>query len=444
MNPPVAHPSETSLPPFKLLGEHFTAALIWLILFAAALISIAPALAQGDFLNPRTLAVVHLLTLGVLTTLIFGTLYQFFPGALGIGCRSIRVAHATFAMLQSGTLLLTLGFWIWSPILQLIGWGVLFAAVGGMSWNLLPQRRKAPTGHEVGRYISLGHMALGLGMFLALARLLEPLGLPSVSRLGAIAAHFHLMAMGFITLQIAGVGSRMIPSFLAIQPTSQTPLRWVATSAMLGLPLQSVGLIWDIAALGFIGHLLVIAAALFLATQLILWIRHRTKGSGDIIAVWFSTAVGFLILAIIVGLDLLLPAGFQPRLWIVYAILALLGWSMSITMGVVHRLVPFLCWFNLFGGMNRSPKAPVMAELIQTKVAWATWSFWAGGTAALALGAWRGWVAVSWLGSVTIAAAVGLVVVQVVRAFAIWLRSRGDTAPEAAKRPSVRELDVLS
>src|SRR5690242_17575820 len=101
-----AHP-----PPFALPAAHFLAALVWLAVGASGLIVVAPVLARGGFLAPRVLAVVHSFTLGVITTTIFGALYQMLPPLLGVSVRSVRAAALGLGFLVAGTLVLVTGLW---------------------------------------------------------------------------------------------------------------------------------------------------------------------------------------------------------------------------------------------------------------------------------------------------------------------------------------------
>src|SRR5690606_33951533 len=70
---PIAMPAGAGLaagkaPPFRLPGEHFTAALCFLALGTAGIVVAAPELASGAYLSPRVTAITHLFTLGWITT----------------------------------------------------------------------------------------------------------------------------------------------------------------------------------------------------------------------------------------------------------------------------------------------------------------------------------------------------------------------------------------
>src|SRR5690606_27832837 len=116
-------------PPFLLPGSHFIAALLWLGIGAAGLVVVAPHLAAGNVFDPRVFAVTHAITLGVITTAIFGALYQLFPVTMGQAVRSLGLAHATFVLLQAGTILLVAGFWRAAARLQGWGWSAIALAV---------------------------------------------------------------------------------------------------------------------------------------------------------------------------------------------------------------------------------------------------------------------------------------------------------------------------
>jgi len=441
--PPPPPPPATP-PPFRLPGEHFAAALAWLVVAGAAAPFVGPALAAGNLFGPGVLAATHALTLGVLTTMIFGALYQFFPATLGVGARSIPVAHRTFWVLQAGVTAMVVGFWLWLPWLLAAGWLLLFLAVGGLSWNLLPQRRRAVQGQLVGRYVSAGHMALGLAMALALARIGEPLGWWTVSRTGFIAAHFHLAALGFVSLTIVGVGSRMVPMFLFAQTAPTRALAWIGPLAAAGLLVQSAGLLLSVRPVTVAGGALLAASGILLLFQLSLWFRHRARREVDPAAGFLGAAAGFLVATLGLGAWLLAAGRFDPRTWAAYGLVALLGWATLFTLGVAHRIVPFLAWLHLFGGMGRGVQAPPVTALVHRGLAWTTLACWAAGTALMAGAVLAGHPALATLGGLLVAAGAAGIGTQLGRGVRLWRGTPEDPPlPSPAARAAGRPLEVL-
>src|SRR5690606_4709530 len=135
-------------------------AIVWLVLGAIGLVIVAPLLAQGQFLAPRVIAVTHLFTLGVITSSIFGALYQFYPMSLGASPRSVPAGVAGAWLLHFGSALLGGGLWYRVPALPAAGRLPLLGVIGIVAWNLLPHRRRMDPGPARGtaRYVSGPHI----------------------------------------------------------------------------------------------------------------------------------------------------------------------------------------------------------------------------------------------------------------------------------------------
>jgi hypothetical protein len=360
---PIAGPAHP--PPFRLTAKHFAAALLWLLVGAAGLVATAGELAAGNFLAPHVLAVTHVFTLGVLTTTIYGALYQFFPGALGIAIRNIRVAHWTWGLHTMGTLLLVTGFWTWRPALLGAGWILLLGGVFGSSWNLLPQRRRAPRGLVVGRYVSAGHIALGTAMLVALARIGNSLGWWPIDRMAVITSHSHLAVFGFVLFTAVGVGSWMLPMFLLAASAPTWPLRWIGPVGMAGLALLTAGALggWPAATRG--GGTLVLASALLHLCQLVLYFRYAERRPIDPALAHVAAGVAHFAAAVLLGASILAGNG-SVRSWTAYGLLAIVGWLVLLVVGVLYKILPFLAWMNLFGPRAAQAGAPAQADLTST------------------------------------------------------------------------------
>jgi len=377
-----AHP-----PPFALPAAHFLAALVWLVVGASGLIVVAPVLARGGFLDPRVLAVVHSFTLGVITTTIFGALYQMLPPLLGVSVRSVRAAALGLGFLAAGTLVLVTGLWHARASWQGAGWALVAGAIGCASWTLLPQRRRAPQGRMTGLYISAGHSALGLAFLLAGARIGEGLGWWHVERLGALAAHFHLAALGFATLTAVGVSSRIVPMFLSTDRAPQWPLRWIGPLAGIGLLAFSIGQLAGSRPATLAGAaLLAVAMAGYLAL-VATWFRYRTRPLDPALG-FIATAFVGLGATVAVGLAVLQTNGGPlARGLAAYAVMAVLGWLVLLILGVYYRVIPFLVWLNL-GGASAAGRDPV--GLMPRRAAWASLVIVAGGVWLTSAAIWAG------------------------------------------------------
>ena len=423
LRPAPAHP-----PPFALTAAHFLTALLWLGAAALGLIVVAPLLARGAFLDPHVLAVVHCVTLGVITTTIFGALYQMLPPLLGVTVRSVRAAALELGFLVAGTLVLVTGLWHARPAWQGAGWLLVAGAIGCASWTLLPQRRRATQGKLTGLYISAGHSALGLAFLLAGARIGEGLGWWHVDRLGAIAAHFHLAALGFATLTAVGVSSRLLPMFLAPDDAPEWPLRWIGPVAGAGLLVFAAGELAGSRAATVSGAaLLALAMAGYLALAAT-WFRRRTRPLDPALGFMAAAFVG-LAASVAIGLALLQAgagAAFA-RAVTAYAVMAVLGWLVLLILGVYYRVIPFLVWINL-GGASAAGRDP--AGLMPRRAAWASLAVIAGGVWLLAAAIRAGSATAAQAGAGAFAIGVLGVIVQYVRLVVIVRRTARGRAAE--------------
>ena len=420
----------SNAPPFRLPGTHFAGALIWLVLGGAGLVAVAPDLAMARFLSPRVLAVTHLYTLGVIVASIFGALYQFYPMSLGAGARSIRVGVAGAWLLHTGVALLVIGFWFWRPVLQAAGWCALFVAIGCVSWNLLPQRRRMSQGRRAGAYVSAAHSMLGFALLLAGARIGASLGWWGIDRLGMIAAHFHLAAFGFAGLTAVGVGSRMLPMFLVAGPAPEWPMRVIGPAAVGGLLLLSAGLVVGLLPAVWLGVIIGLAAAVLFLRLIAGFFRRRLVRRLEPTFGHVLVAFSSLVLALALGVTQLVLPGMSARGWAMYGELILLGWLVIFISGIWYRLFAFLIWLHFYG--RTGTRARPAADLVHHQTAWVALGLLTagvlllvGGTAATSpVGAHTGAVGVL-TGSLLIAA-------QYVRIF----RDRNTAPPPAAPKVS--------
>ncbi len=406
-----APPPAEIMPPRSLPITHFAAGIAWMAAGAVGLVIVVPNLIRGAYLAPGVIAVTHCFTLGFLTTTIFGALYQLFPVTLGVPVRSVPVARATFWLLQAGVLGLVLGAAAWSPLLLAAGWLLLFIAVGGVSWNLFPQRRKATRGKTIGRYVVGAHMALGLAMGLAGARIGVALGWWSLATLDMLAAHAHLAAVGFGTLTVVGVGSKLLPMFLLSRGQPEWPLRWIGPFIFLGLVGYSVGRLWSIEWMMRIGGMATVAGVLlylFLATE---YFRTRTRKHLDPGLTNVAISLSFLVVATILG-SYILFGGATPHLGIGYATIGLLGWLVIFVAGVYHKIIPFLVWMERFSSMVGQPDMPKVADLTRPALGFASGWMLAAGVGLLAVGVMLEAGIVAYLGAAAFAGGTCIILVE--------------------------------
>jgi hypothetical protein len=373
---PVAAPTA---PPFRLVAAHFIAAFGWILLGCAGLIWLAPTIAGGTFLDPRVLALTHTFTLGFLTTVIMGLLYQIYPAILGVACRSVRVAWWSFGAQTAGTALLVTGLLTGAPPLLGCGWSALFLATFGIAWNVLPGRRRSSRNRQVGVYVSYAHTAFGFAMAIGLARIGDGFGWWTTPRLALIASHFQFAAVGFGGLTAMGVGSRMIPMFFGAESGERRELRWIPRVTLMGTVVFALGQLLSLAPVQWAGAILMAIGALLFLRLAQQWYDQGRIGKRDATIHLLITALASLAAAIPFGFAALDAGLRQPGLQAAYPALLLLGWLGGMILGVSYRILPNLTWHHRYASQMRNPNVPGLGDLLSPRLGLAAaWLYTAG------------------------------------------------------------------
>lgn len=352
-------------PPLRLPAEHFAAALIFFVLGGAGLVWVAPALAAGAFADLRVAAVTHLFTLGWITMVILGVLYQFLPVHVGAPFRSETLAHATFFGLAAGVLALAGGLAlgradVFVPGAVLTG-AALVAYVGHLAVTLPRAEERGLTWWTVagGGFFLLATIALGVLLTLNLRSGI--LG----SRFLVVGLHLHIAAAGWILLVIIGVAHELMPTFLRSSGVTDLPARAAAGlvaagSAVLSLVHHAVGVEMMVPA----GGAIALGTACFLLQAGLHHRASRTPGLGPPMGM-ATVGLGLLALALVAGPPAMARGPAAPRLAVAYVVLLVPGAFSLFVAGHACKIAPTLVWSRRFGPVAAERDVPGPAELVE-------------------------------------------------------------------------------
>jgi hypothetical protein len=287
--------------------------------------------------------------------------------------------------------------------------------VGCASWTVLPARRRARQNKFVGGLVSVGHSALGVAMFLALARIGQGLGWWQVQRDGLLVAHLHLGIVGFGSITALGFGAKMLPAFLGSRVVPE-PRRYtlIAMLVSAGLMLLSVGAITALPSLVLLGGVTTLAGTVIHLLVLLGYWRSRSVERLD-------PALGFIAMAIVwyaaaAGLAIWLLWQ-RPRggvIWAAYVFTAITGWLVHLIIGVLHRIGPRLIANLRAGAGARLPPWLARGALRWPGLSWLALVLVSGGTAMVLVGLFAGSLAMATTGAAVLTGgALALIVVGV-------------------------------
>ncbi len=317
--------------------------------------------------TPAALALTHLITAGFMLQVMLGALVQILPVVAGANLAGpMRLARYVHAAITLGTLFLVGAFLSFSPLLfnmaaLLFGVGVA-SFVGAAAYALHGVPSTSPTISGL-KFALLGlSVTVGLGVLLSLS-LGWSLNLPLIEL-----ADIHL-GWGFVawgTVLLAAVGFVVVPMF---QLTPAYPEWFGRHFSVLALAVVSMWTLAEISGAGLLSMLLgaavVLVAALFASVTLNIQ-RQSKRARFDATQHYWRMAM----LSALAASAVWLAARTVPMLgewqgWpLLCGVLLLFGGFMSVIIGMLYKIVPFLIWLHLQNLGQRRVMAPNMKKII--------------------------------------------------------------------------------
>lgn len=346
------------LPSRGLPVAYFGFAHLCLIVALTAVI-LDPRGVAGFFYHDRMLAIVHLITLGWISSSILGALYIVGPVALRTPLPPTRADRWAAALVIIGASGMVSHFWLSEFTGMAWSGGMVGAGFAVVAWRVVPPVLRAPIGSAVKVAIALAFLnilaAATAGMLLGFDKRYH--FLPGFV-LSNVFAHAHLAALGWATMLAMGVGYRMLPMVVpSAIPTGPAPL-----AAVVLVELGTVGLFVTLALQSRWSALFGVVVALGLLTFMsrVGWmVRHRRPAPPEHPrpdhSVWHAlVAVGYLGLAMATGIVLLVvePTEWTLRAALAYGVFGLVGFLGQMIVGIEMRLLPLLAWYWEFAGTD--------------------------------------------------------------------------------------------
>ena len=355
--------STDQAPPLRVPLQFLALIPVAVVVAAALVVSKGVTVLATGWL-PATIALTHLLTLGVVGAALLGSLYQLVPVVAGRSVPWPAVSHVTAALWFSGTTAFTGGLVFDSTVAIGAGAGALglalLAFLGPVGVALLraPVRSDTVLGMRLGLVCLAVLAALGLRLAWGHAG-----GTMPAARVSLLAAHAGLGLFGVVGALIAAVGWQVLPMFSLTEAPGRRLTRPIAgvlavspiaaaVVALAGAPPLGVGLALLPAALT--------AWWVHPALQLRAISRRKRRRADPSLDFWRLGLVSGLLSLPAAGLFVFSdwsPAG--PLLGFV----VLWGWAFGIVHGMVSRIVPFLLWFHAVARTDDITQVPPMKRL---------------------------------------------------------------------------------
>lgn len=322
----------------------------------------------------ETLVMTHFITLGFISMVMVGALYQITPVLLGSPVPWVGLARWVHLGLTLGIAAMAGGLLTLSPLLLSLALIVLLSAFLIFFLQMFA---------ALLRVSSLTATAVSVGVAVGSLALTVPLGLLFLGEYGfgwlglerwtLTAVHIYLALGGWVGAMITGVGQVVIPMFYLSGSFPRPQARSVLAGLVL-LVVSGTGTAFFAPSTRW--HLLPLGFAAFSVAVFILAVHKMLRGRkrkvvdptlrcwqlGMICVPWSLAALAVYTL---------LP---EPRWLLVFGVLYLLGFATPIIIGMLYKIVPFLIWLHRYSHLAGNADVPLMRDIIPPR--FPQWQWW--------------------------------------------------------------------
>ncbi|HUX23804.1 MAG TPA: hypothetical protein VMV87_04230 [Burkholderiales bacterium] len=332
---------------------------------------------------PATLIVVHLVTIGWLSLLMLGALYQFVPVITNTGLYSQRLPLYSLIAIVAGLAAMLVGFmalggvgFLTTACLPIGGSLVLTGFVLGAInfaatlWRARPLPLPADfVAFGLGFMLLTGLIGLGFALTFALPR--PPEFLVALTG-GGLSLHIAAGLGGWFTLTVMGVSYRLLSMFMLApdEPRRSTYAALILTVTGLVL-MVAAGLsgIWTGVALGWgkaIGAALAGLGAVFYLADIARFYRTRSRRHLELNSITAAAALSLITLALVAG-ALAAAWGGLDRFAGAIGYLFIFGGLTGLGLSQLYKVVPFLTWLEVFGPKLGKGPVPRVQDLVNER-----------------------------------------------------------------------------
>lgn len=365
--------SKNNLPPLGLVLPHFILSSVSLLI-VAILIFISSDSFNSHYFQPQLLSITHIATIGFITTIIFGALYQILPVILGVNIYSNKIAYLTLVLLILGLSFISYAFWNFKTGLTIqIGSIVTLASfiLFGINYYLsIKDNKQWPIEAD---FISISVVWLiTTGLIGVLLVFNFSYAFIPKSHLDILKIHAHTGFIGWIFLMVAGVGSKIIPMFLVSHHLDKKYLNISYSLINSGLILIAASFYFELSlyVVSIISILIIIGILFF-----ILYIKeaYSKRAKKQIDTGMKLTIIAFAFLLASLGIAMIIPfdLAFVKNMMMVrinYGVMIILGFFGTLIMGQSMKIIPFIIWMHKYQKIIGKKGTPLPKDLISDHI----------------------------------------------------------------------------
>jgi len=373
--------STKNAPSPSVVLPHFVFAALMFLTAGVVMIVAAPHLVLPYHLNPEMLTVTHLMVLGFITMIIFGSLYQLIPVVMEVKLYSEILAKITFWLLGTGILILVFNFWeadfgsnqnwLWFEVSgTLILTAVILFAV-----NTLVSASRSDRMDMGNIFVITSIIYLVLTVSLAILVVIN-FAYPyiPVSVLDLLKMHLTLGLTGWFLFLVIGVSSKLMPMFLIIHKLPDYLLKYAYFLLNAGvIALATVYYFYPQPWVIMLSALPILAGIILYLSYNYYAFKHRFRKNLDTGMKLSKTAFFLLAFTVLLGIVSMVNPGFlstfQLRIDIAFIMSILFGFLTALILGQTYKTLPFIVWLQKYSAKVGKQKIPLPQEIYSEKIA---------------------------------------------------------------------------
>jgi cbb3-type cytochrome oxidase subunit 1 len=359
-------------PPFRIVSKYFIAAISSFVLLNLFLL-LNHSYIAGHHFSPKILAITHIATLGWITMIIFGALFQLIPVVLEVRLFSETLAEVQFWIYIVSTVGLVYCFWTFTTgmymninaillnlVMFIFAFNIIVTFTRVKNWNI--------TGLYLGGAIFYLIVTAIAGLLLAIN-----LGTPyiKIDHLQYLSLHAHVAIIGWVTMVIMGVTYKLIPMFTLSHGYKLTFAKWAFWLINIGL--LGINTVFHYKDTGFLYYIfipMISLGVLFFLIQVLMIFKKRMRKKLDIGLKFTSYAYLMLALTTILG-SFIAFVDYEniTNLTLIYGYMIIFGYLSMLIVGQMYKVVPFLVWYHKYSSKVGLEKVPLLKEMFSEKIA---------------------------------------------------------------------------
>lgn len=359
-------------PPFRIVAKYFIAAIVSFVAMNLMLMINYNDI-NGHHFQPKILSITHIATLGFITMIIFGAMFQLVPVVLEVKLFSTLLAEIQFWIYLAGVIGLVYKFWYFGSELSFTLPAILLnAAMFIFAFNIIASMIKVKNWNITGTFLAAAIFWL---IVTAIAGILLAANLEhsyiKINHLQYLKLHANVAFIGWVTMVIMGVSFKLIPMFTLSHGYELTLARWAF--ALINFGLLGINWIMHYANTGIYNLIFGIAITIGLILYLIqIFIIFKKRIRKKLDAGLKFSAVSFIML----GISTLLGFSFlffdyenYTNLTLIYGFMIIVAYISTLIVGQMYKIVPFLVWYHKYSGKVGIEKVPMLKDMFNEKLA---------------------------------------------------------------------------